>query len=184
MQPWLVKSSRTILDRRWLKVSEQCVQLPNGTTIDEFHLLHSPPWAAVIAVTPQHQLVLVEQYRHGLGRLSLELPSGVIDPGEQPLQAAQRELLEETGYHARHWKALTVLAPEPSRATHRAHFYFATDARAQRQAQPESSEVIEVRLVSVADVLDLIVQGTMVHAAHVGAILLAHYRGLLTERSD
>ncbi len=179
VQHWTVLSRKTLLDRRWLKISEECVQLPNGTIIDEFHLLHSPPWAAVIAVTPDRQMVLVEQYRHGLGRTSLELPSGVIEQGEQPMQAAQRELLEETGYQAAGWEFLADLAPEPSRTAHRAHFFIANDARATGCAQPDANEIINVRLVPVDAVLEHVVQGRIDHAAHVGAILLAARRGLL-----
>src|ERR1017187_3741244 len=98
MQPWTILAQKTLLDRRWLKITEDRVELPNGTIIDEFHVLHSPNWAAVIAVTESDEILMVEQYRHGLGRTSLELPSGVIDPGERPLEAAKRELFEETGY--------------------------------------------------------------------------------------
>ena len=141
--------------------------------------MHSPPWAAVIAITPDQQLVLVEQYRHGLGRTSLELPSGVIDKGEQPLQAAQRELREETGYQSHQWELLVELAPEPSRSTHRAHFFIANGAQLSGCAQPEASEVINVRLSPIDAVLDDVVQGRIDHAAHVGAILLAARRGLL-----
>jgi 8-oxo-dGTP pyrophosphatase MutT (NUDIX family) len=141
--------------------------------------MHSPPWAAVIAITPDQQLVLVEQYRHGLGRTSLELPSGVIDKGEQPLQAAQRELREETGYQSHEWERLVELAPEPSRSTHRAHFFIATGAQLSGCAQPEASEVINVRLAPIDTVLDDVVRGRIDHAAHVAAILLAARRGLL-----
>ena len=179
MQPWKVLSRKTLLERPWLKVTEECVQLPNGTVIGEFHVLHSPPWAAVIALTPDRQMVLVEQYRHGLGRTSLELPSGVIDQGEQPLQAAQRELREETGYQSQEWESLVELAPEPSRSTHRAHFFIANGVQLLGCAQPEASEVLNVRLLPIDAVVDEVVRGRIDHAAHVGAILLAARRGLL-----
>lgn len=179
MQSWKILSRKSILERRWLAISEQRVELPNGTIIDEFHVLDCPSWSAVIAVTPSHQLVLVEQYRHGLGRTSLELPAGVIDPGEQPRDSAIRELREETGYAAQRWQSLVELAPEPSRATHRAHFFVASDAHLLGAAQPEASEVIRVKLIPVDAVFDYIDSGEIVHAAHVAAILLAARRGLL-----
>jgi 8-oxo-dGTP pyrophosphatase MutT (NUDIX family) len=155
------------------------VLLPNGTIIDEFHLLNSPPWAAVVAVTADAQLVLVEQYRHGLGSTSLELPSGVIDDGELPIEAAKRELREETGFSASQLHPLIELAPEPSRSTHRAHFFFATGASQVSHAQPEASEVISVRLLPIPAALEAIEAGNILHAAHVAAILLAQRRGLL-----
>jgi 8-oxo-dGTP pyrophosphatase MutT (NUDIX family) len=182
VQPWTLLSRKTVLDRRWLRISEERVLLPNGTIIDEFHVLNTPPWSAVIALTVDAQLILVEQYRHGLGGTSLELPSGVIDQGELPIEAAHRELREETGFVASEMQPLIELAPEPSRATHRAHFFFATGAIQAGRAQPEASEVIRVRMLPVLKVLEEVEAGGIIHAAHVAAILLAERRGLLNTR--
>lgn len=183
LQPWKTLEKKLLLERRWLSISEERVQLPNGTIIDEFHVMHTPDWAGIIAVTgegsAEDDIVLVEQYRHGLGGVSLELPAGVIDAGETPLAAAQRELREETGYTARAWQPLIVVAPEPARATHRAHFFVATGATAAGPAQPEASEVIAIRRTPLHDLMAEIDSGRMVHAAHIAAILLAVRRGLL-----
>ena len=179
MQPWKVLSRKAVLERRWLNVSEERVLLANGTIIDEFHVLQTPPWAAVIAVTTDARLVFVEQYRHGLGATSLELPSGVIDEGERPIEAASRELREETGFTAPVFQPLFELAPEPSRSTCRAHFFYAKNAQLAGCAQPETCEVIRVQLLSISAALQGIESGSIVHAAHVGAILLAERRGLL-----
>lgn len=177
MQPWKVLAKKILLERRWLSISEERVALPNGAIIDEYHVLHTPDWAGVIAVTDDGQVVMVEQYRHGLGHTSLELPAGVIDAGETPLLAAQRELREETGYVAQALHALVKVAPEPARSTHHAHFFVATGARPDGPSQPEPSEVIAIKPRSVHALLDDIEQGRMDHAAHIGAILLAERRG-------
>jgi len=179
MQPWTIRSRKTLLDRKWLKITEDSVDLPNGTRIDEFHVMHSPHWASVVALTDNQQIVMVEQYRHGLGRTSLELPSGVIDPGEQPLQAAERELFEETGHRAHSWTKLFEVSPEPSRSTHRAHFFVARGASRAGAAQPDSSEIIDVKLVPVNELLSSLASGLVDHAAHIGALLLAERCGLL-----
>ena len=179
MQPWTILSQKTLLDRKWLRITEDSVKLPNGTVIDEFHVMHSPHWAAAIALTDAGQVVMVEQYRHGLGRASLELPSGVIDPDERPLEAAKRELFEETGHRAREWLHLLEVSPEPSRSTHRAHFYVARGAVQVGEARPEASEVINLRLLDVESLINEVMSGRIDHAAHVGAILLAERRGLL-----
>lgn len=183
MKPWKVLEKKILLERRWLTIFEERVELPNGAVIDEFHVARQPDWTAVLAVTGQgrahDEVILVEQYRHGLGRGSLELPAGVVDTGESPMLAAQRELREETGYAADSWQPLIVLAPEPARATHRGHFFFASGARPAGPAQPESSEVIAVRRLPVGALMSKIESGHLTHAAHVAAVLLAAKRGLV-----
>jgi len=179
MTPWKVLASRVLLDRRWLRVREERVLLPNGTVIDEFHLLDSPSWAAVLAITDAGEIVLVEQYRHGVARLSRELPAGVIDAGETPLQAAQRELLEETGYEATRWLPLLEVSPETSRHTHRAHFFVALGAHPVAAARPESCEVLQVCLAPAAGIVEAALRGEIEHGLHVAALLAAERKGLL-----
>jgi 8-oxo-dGTP pyrophosphatase MutT (NUDIX family) len=179
MKPWKVLESRELLNRRWLCLHEQRVLLPNGNVIDEFHRFESPNWVAVIAITEDQEIVLVEQYRHGLGEVSRELPAGVIDLGETPEQAAHRELFEETGYSAETLVPVFVVSPEPNRSTSRAHFFVARNVKFAGPAQPEPSEVIEVRLLPLKQYLDEASTGLVAHAAHVGALFAAQRRGLL-----
>ena len=179
VKPWKVLNSRLLVDRRWLRLHEQRVLLPNGNVIDEFHRFETPNWVAVIALTSNHEAVIVEQYRHGLGRKSRELPAGVIDAGETPEQAARRELLEETGYVADLLLPVFELSPEPHRSTCRAYFFVARNVVFSGQSSPEPSEVLEVRHVPIAQLLAEAEQGKIDHAAHVGALFAADRRGLL-----
>lgn len=180
-RPWEVLASRPLLERRWLCVHEQRIALPHGGEIEEFHLIEAPDWSAVLALTDDGNVVLVEQYRHGAKRASLELPAGVIDQGETPLAAVQRELAEETGYVAREWQLLHTVNTEPSRHTNRAHFFFASGAQRLAETRFDPSESIEVRLVSKVELLRSVDAGEISHGLHVGAILCAVRRGLVTE---
>lgn len=174
-----MKESRTIVDRKWIRVHEQRIALPHGGEIDEFHLVEGPDWASVLAVTEGGEVVFVQQYRHGARCASLELPAGVIDDGETPGVAARRELLEETGHSAERFEPLLSVNTEPSRHTTRAHFFVALDARRVAAQNVEPSENIEVVLLRGPAILDAIERGALHHGVHVGAILLAARRGLI-----
>jgi ADP-ribose pyrophosphatase len=179
MKPWLVKKSETVVERKWLTVKEQHIELPHGGEIPEFHLIESPDWASALALTDEGQIVLVDQYRHGAGRVSRELPAGMIDHGDTPEQAARRELEEETGFVADHWEHLFTINTEPARHTSHAHFYFAKGARRASAQRMDPSEFIDVVLLDTKDILMAIADGTILHGVHVGAIMLAVAKGLM-----
>ncbi len=179
LTPWKVLESSKVIDKRWLEVEEQRVELASGHVIDCFHLIKAPSWTAVLCVTEREEVVLVRQYRHGLRGDSLELPAGVIEPSEPLLACAQRELLEETGYASERWVELSSVSTEPSRHTTRAHFFCASGARRVADLSLDESEHVEVVLVPKAELLPMIDRGEIVHGVHVGAILLAARRGLI-----
>lgn len=174
---WEILDETLAFDHRYLKVKAQRVRLPTGATIDDFHVVVSPPWAATVALTENNELILVEQFRQGYGDLSLEIPAGLIEPGEEPMHAALRELEEETGYSASHIEPLWNTRPEPSRHDQWAHFGFVRGATFRGRRTPDATEDLRVVLRPVHE-LDAII-GQMVHAVHIGALLLAARRGLL-----
>jgi 8-oxo-dGTP pyrophosphatase MutT (NUDIX family) len=133
----------------------------------------------VLCITPERQVVLVRQYRHGIRAASWELPAGTLEAGEPPLAGAQRELAEETGYESTSWLPLLRASLDPARQTAHAHFYCAQAAQRTRAPQLDSSEDIETRLVSRTELLGLIDSGELVHGIHIAAVLLAERRGLL-----
>ncbi|MEM9694137.1 MAG: NUDIX hydrolase [Myxococcota bacterium] len=165
-----------------MKVDEQRLDIGGGKAIDEYHLISTSPWVATVAVDESGCLILVEQYRHGAGRLSLELPAGVMEAGEAPAEAARRELREETGYDATSFEPLLEVCPEPARNRTRAHLFVATGAVRVGDLRLDETENIDVVVTSLADVFDAIDDGRIVHGVHIGAILLAHRRGLLVSR--
>jgi len=179
VKPWQVLDSRLLISERWLQLREDRVRLGNGHEIDRFHVIHGPDWASVLCVTEASEVVLVRQYRHGIGKPSLELPAGVIEPNETPEEGARRELLEETGYEASDWVNIQSVSTEPARHTTTAHFFCARGARLTQAPAPEESEVLELLKVPLADLARLATDGSIVHGVHVGAILVALQRGLV-----
>lgn len=179
IRPWRVLSEEVIVERRWLRLREQRVELPNGHEIDEYHVVDGPDWAAVLALTDAGEVVMVRQYRHGIGEGSLEMPAGIIEPGEPSLLAAQRELREETGYASESWHALSVVATEPARQSVRAHFFVAQGARLVGSSTPEQTEVLQTELFPARALGKMIDSREIVHGVQLGAILLAARRGFV-----
>ena len=176
-RPWTTLASTTLLRRWWMTLREDRVRLPSGHVLDEYHVAEYPDWAAALAVTEGGEAVLVEQYRHGVGRVSLELPAGAVDPGEDPAEAARRELLEETGYASGDWHRLGALAAEPGRHTNYGHLWVARGARRVAAPAPEAAEDLRVRLVLAADLPALVRSGRIVHAVHAAAVFWAAAEG-------
>jgi len=176
---WKTLTSKTVLERWWLTLREDRVRLPSGAEIEEFHVAEYPDWALAIALTDDGNAVLVEQYRYAVDRVALEFAAGVIAPGEPPLDAARRELLEETGYEAEEWTALGSCAVEPARHTNYGHLFVAQGAR--RVAAPvlDSTEDLRVRVIPSSDLVGLVERGEMVHGTHIAAVFWAHQRGLI-----
>ena len=177
--PWRVLGRRPLIQRSFLTVWEDRVQLGNGREIDDFCILDTPDWAAVLCITVERQIVLVRQYRHGLRGESLELPAGSLETDEPPIAGAQRELLEETGYSAQTWQPLLRASLDPARASGWAHFFVATNAAPTAPPKLDPSEEIELVLVSKDELFELIEAGRLVHGIHIAAIALADRRGLL-----
>jgi ADP-ribose pyrophosphatase len=132
---------------------------PRTGQVHEFQVLDSPDWVAVIAVTPKNELVMVEQFRHGTGELSLEPPGGLVKEGQSPEQSAREELQEETGYVANTWESLGWMHPMPALFTNRFHVFLARDAIPTGNLDPDETEEIETLLLPVSQVKDFIRSG-------------------------
>ncbi len=127
-------------------------------------VLETPDWVNVVALTPANELVCVRQYRFGSGDVTLEIPGGVVDPGEEHRAAAERELLEETGYRARRWRYLGAVQPNPAFHTNRCHHWLAEGCERSAAQALDAGEDIEVVVLGLDAVRAAIATGAMQHA--------------------
>jgi len=172
-ESWRVEASRTLIADPWMHLrAERCVT-PRGVVLDPYYMLDYRDWAHVAAFDSDDNLVMARQYRHGAGALSLELPGGIVDTGEDAAAAAARELLEETGYAASALVPLAALSPNPSNYTNHLHLFLATDVQRRSAQNLDTGEDIAVELVPWRRAREMALDGQMINAAHVGLLWIA-----------
>ena len=164
-------AAKTVYQGRLLHVREDTVRLPDGSHARREYIVH--PGAAVILAMPDPATVLMErQYRYPLRAHVYELPAGKIDPGEEPLKTAQRELLEETGYEANDWRHLITTYPVVGYSDERIELYLARDLRHVGHALDEG-EFLDVFAMPVTEALAWVRSGRIVEAKTIMGLLLA-----------
>jgi ADP-ribose pyrophosphatase len=165
-------SSRTVYQGPVFSVSTDHVKEPGGVTARR-DIIHHTGSVVVLAVdnsTATPRVLLERQYRHAAGDYLWELPAGRIDPGEKELEAAKRELLEETGYTAAKWKRILKFYASPGFVAETMSVFLATGLRA-GEAQPEDDEIIHKRLVPLPTVVGMAVSGTIRDAKTISSVL-------------
>jgi 8-oxo-dGTP pyrophosphatase MutT (NUDIX family) len=169
---WATISKEYLFNRPWLTMRQDTVQLPNGRIIDDYYVWEFPEWISVLAFTPQDEAVLIRQYRHGLGTVSYELPAGVHDkPGETLLQAAQRELLEETGFGGGNWQMIMELSPNPALQNNISYTFLARGVTRLAEQDLDATEEISVHLLPEENLRSIALEGGMIQALHIAPIL-------------
>ena len=146
MQSWKTLSRRTILDySQFLTVEEHAVELPDGRVISDWPWVITPDFVNVVAQTEDGRYLCFRQGKYGIDGTSLAPVGGFLDPGEEPLAAAQRELLEETGCRAAAWVPLGTFRVDPNRGAGMAYFYLARGVH--RVAEPAADDLEEQQLL-------------------------------------
>jgi 8-oxo-dGTP pyrophosphatase MutT (NUDIX family) len=170
--PWTRRRSEQLADCRVFRVRRDLSADPRDGREHDFYVLEAPDWINVIPLTEAGEVVLVEQYRHGTGAVSLEIPGGMVDPGEAPEQTAARELLEETGYGGGELAFLGRTRPNPAIQDNWLHSYVARGVSFRHAPSNAGTEQTVVRFVPVGEVPRLIREGRIDHALVVAAFHL------------
>lgn len=164
------KSSQEIFKGNLLHVFKDTVTLPNGNESGREYIKH-PGAIAVIPVLPDGSMVFVKQYRYPVGTVLYEIPAGKLDPGEDPLHCAVRELSEETGYEAGTWEYLTSIVTTPGFSDEVIHLYAARDLT-KKQQHCDEDEFISLQVLSPQQVREMVLQGDIYDGKTLAALLL------------
>ncbi len=156
VEKWKVLDSEYVVKRPWLTARRERVQLPNGQIHNEYYVLEYPTWVNVIAIRPDGRFVMIEQYRHGLGEVGIELSAGCAEEGEDPLDAAKRELAEETGYTGGTWTLNCVISANPATSNNLSYCYIAEGVTSTEKQHLDRTEDIAVRIFSREEVLEML----------------------------
>ena len=175
---WTRESSEELADCRVFKVRRDISADPRDGRAHDFYVIESPDWINVIPLTDDGQVVLIEQYRHGAGEISLEIPGGMVDDGESPRDAAARELLEETGYEAGEVALLGKTRPNPAIQGNWIHTFLARGVRYMHEPLNAGTEQTFVRLFPLEKIPSLIAEGKITHSLVVAGFHLLGLAGL------
>lgn len=173
MQAWKRLASRHIVTDRWISLRADRCELPNGQAIEPYYVLEERDWVHVVAIDDARGVLVVEQYRHGAAAVCVEFPGGIIDPGESPLQAGQRELLEETGYSARDWIKVGEAYANPARQTNRVHTFVARGLSEQSAQRLDEAEQISVAFQQPDALERLVAAGRFSQSMHIASLYFA-----------
>lgn len=183
-QPWESKGSKTELENRIFKIKTEKFVSPKTGKEHDFFRLEAGGWINIIPVTEDGRVILVRQFRHGTKEMTLEIPGGMIDPGETPEQAAARELAEETGYHSDSLKLIGQVRPNPAIQDNWCYTFLARPVRLidghdplkQPEHRPDETEHIELIIADLSEIPEIIASKQIDHAL----VLAAFYHYFVT----
>jgi ADP-ribose pyrophosphatase len=176
MVPKILEIARTTISP-WIEVIAREVQFAQGRPAETYYSIGQPDYVVVLALTPAKELLLVRQYRPAIERFSLELPAGLQEPNEAPIDTASRELLEETGYQAVSITPIGSGATCSSRISNSTLSFFAQTGERSKDFVQESG--ISVVAIPVDAVRDLVLWGDFAEQTHLGVLMQAAVRGLV-----
>ena len=169
---WKILSSEYLFRDTWFSVRKDRCETPDGKIVDPYYVYEFPTWVTALPFTEDGNVIMVEQYRHALDLVSLEIPGGCVDDTDKSFEEAiARELLEETGYSFAKFDYLGKISANPSTNNNWMHMFLATGGVKTQDQKLDHNEEITVQLYSLDDVRKLIKDNKIVQAMHVSCIL-------------
>jgi ADP-ribose pyrophosphatase len=148
-QSWKVVKTKQIVDNPYTQVFMQSIELPDGRLIENWPIIQTLDYVNALVISDDNEAMILEGYKHGLGRSSWQVLGGYLEPDEEPLAAVKRELLEETGYASEHWKHLGSYVVDANRRVGEGHFFLARNARKVTEPSHDDLEYFDLRWVSL-----------------------------------
>lgn len=170
---WERVGSEYLLQEEYITVRADRCKMPNGKIIDPYYILEYPDYVNVFALTDDHKVIINRQYRHGIEKVCWELPSGTVDPGELPIDASRRELLEETGYSCDKIDFLASVSPNPTNHDNLNFCFLATGCTKVAEQDLDPSEQIDIVLLEISEVKELLFTNQFAQALHVSSLFYA-----------
>jgi len=172
---WQKIASKYLVKEKWATLRVDTCKLQNGAIKDDYYVLEYPNWANAIALTKDNKVILVRQYRFAADIISLELPGGVIDDGEEPVDGIKRELLEETGYSFESCELIATLYPNPATSANQTFTYLLKGGIKTHEQHLDEHEILNVEEYTIDEVKQLLKDNKIDQALHVAGL----YYGLL-----